>query len=246
MLLKVARLLTAVFGVLSGVAAAHGMNVPMVDYPHLPARTDTVAQLVPPGWRLETQVQGDLNKDGIADRVLVLHDDDPGNLARHKGLGENPLNSNPRILAVAFGRTDGGYTLALENHTLIPRWINPVLEDPFDGVAAGGVTIEYGTLQVTLGRFSNAGSWEMGHSTFTFRWRDGDFRLIGYDSMSVIRSTGAMETLSINYLTSRAKHTQGSTDSDKETVSWTRVRPAPLLRFDDVGDGLAFDPENRS
>lgn len=54
-------------------------------------------------------------------------------------MGENPLNTNPHILAVAFSQTDGDYRLVLSNHTLIPRRENPSMGDPFNGMAAGGV-----------------------------------------------------------------------------------------------------------
>jgi hypothetical protein len=50
-----------------------------------------------------------------------------------------------------------------------------------------------------------------------------------------------METVSVNYLTGRVKLTHGRIDSDDERVEWERLKPAPLLRLDEVGDGLAFD-----
>ncbi|WP_141693990.1 hypothetical protein [Methyloligella halotolerans] len=218
---------------------AQELTLPAVDYPTLPSKVVDVEQFVPDGWRLEAQASGDLNKDVIEDRVLVLHESDQANVIEHDQLGESPLDTNPRMLAVAFGGMDGGYKLAAADHALIPRWINPVMEDPFD--AEEGIAIDRGAFQVTLNRFFSAGSWEMGDSSFTFRWEDGGFKLIGYDWMSVRRNTGELETTSSDYLTGRVKLTHGRIDSDEEAVEWERLKPAPLLRLDQVGDGLNFD-----
>jgi hypothetical protein len=54
-----------------------------------------------------------------------------------------------------------------------------------------------------------------------------------------------VETISLNYLTGRAKKGQGTIESDKETVSWSRLPQAPLLRIDQVGNGMTFDPVAR-
>lgn len=70
-------------------------------YPSLPAHAARITQLVPSGWTLEKQVHGDLNGDGCTDAALLLRDQDPANVIHHAGLGDNPLNTNPRILASA-------------------------------------------------------------------------------------------------------------------------------------------------
>lgn len=235
---EVAALLLA--SLLAAPALAQQPGIPTARYPSLPAQAGTVDRFVPAGWHLEAQARGDLDRDGIEDLALVLHEADPANVIRHDDVGENPLDTNPRLLAVLFGRKGGGYTLAAVNHTLIPRRVDPAMEDPFD--SAGGITIAKGALQVVLGRFFSAGSWDMENFGFTFRWQGGGFRLIGYDATSILRNTGEVRSLSIDYLTGRAKQTRGTIDSDDEAVSWSKVTPAPLLRLDALGDGLAFDP----
>lgn len=236
---------------LAGLAAALGpaltvaqtLHLPAVTYPSLPAHAARIAQFVPQGWTLEKQSRGDLNGDGRADAALLLRDQDPTNVIHHDGLGDNPLNSNPRILTVVFASEDGGYRRVLANHRFIARREDPTLGDPFNGVAAGGMQITHGTLRITLGRFFSAGSWSMDNPTFTFRWRDGRLGLTGYDDTTVQRNTGAMDTISINYLTRRVKHSHGNIANDKTTVTWTRLPPGPPLTIEQVGDGLAFDPE---
>ena len=79
-----------------------------MSYPELPRQAPAAAGLVPGGWRIEQEVPGDLDGDGIADLVLVLRDADAKNiLPNEDGLGESPFDSNPRILAVALGGKPG-------------------------------------------------------------------------------------------------------------------------------------------
>jgi hypothetical protein len=91
----------------------------------------------------------------------------------------------------------------------------------------------------------SAGGWDMGSSVFTFRWQQGALRLIGFDSTDTKRNSGAMQTLSINYLTRRVRTGQGSTESDRERVRWSMLPAGALLTIDQVGDGMAFNPERR-
>ncbi|MGK9164817.1 hypothetical protein KXR53_00885 [Inquilinus limosus] len=228
-------------------AAAQAPDIPTVTYPPLPRQAASAEGFAPAGWRLEAQARGDLNGDGAEDLAFVLHATDPKNVVPNPdGFGEDPLDTNPRILAVAFARKGGAaYDLALENHTLIPRRTDPVLEDPFDGTAAGGLQIARGTLRITLGVFVSAGSWTTWNTTQTFRWQNGRFELIGYDRTSTHRGSGETNGLSINYLTRRVKRTEGNIESDEEKTRWETLPRGPLLGLDEVGDGLEFDPERR-
>ena len=54
---------------------------------------------------------------------------DPANVLSHDGLGNNPFDTNPRILAVAFRENAGvRYRLQLQNHALIARRVNALDE----------------------------------------------------------------------------------------------------------------------
>jgi len=216
------------------------LHVPDVHYPNLLAQAMNAEGFVPNGWRLESQQADDLNGDGRPDLILVMRQQDPANVIRNDdGLGENPLDTNPRILVVAFARDGGGYALALQNHALIPRHDIPTIEDM---LSEGGVSTLRGTLRVTLHFWANAGSWSMGNTTYTFRWQNGRFELIGYDSDSVMRNSGASESLSINYSTGKVKRSVGNMQDDKETVTWEKLPSSRRRTLDEVGDGSAFDP----
>jgi hypothetical protein len=195
---------------------------------------------VPEGWGVESRQDGDLNNDGRPDLVLVLRQQRPGNIVHHNGMGQNPLNTNPRILAVAWSLPEGGYALALQNHSLIPRHEQPNMDDVLD--ETGGVFIQRGTLRVALHFFASAGSWSMGTTTYTFRWRDGKFELIGYDRDTVMRNTGVMENVSINFSTGKLKRSKGSVEHDAEKVTWQNLPSSRRWTLESVGDGAEFDP----
>lgn len=220
-------------------AVGQELRIPPVDYPVLPASATSAAGFVPAGWRIEQQLSGDLNGDKRDDLILVLRQQDPRNIVEHDGFGISPLDSNPRLLAIAWATQDG-YALAAQNHTLITRHEAPNLSDVFEDGA--GVSIVRGTLRTTLFFFSNAGSWSTGSASFTFRWQDGAFALIGYDRSSLMRNSGQTEDLSINYSTRRVRHAEGSTDADRETVRWETLTSPRRWTLETVGDGSSFEP----
>lgn len=225
-------------------AIAQDLVIPDVDYPSLVKSSPSAEGFVPKGWKLESQLKGDLNGDGLEDLVLVLHEQDARNRVTHDGLGENPVDTNPRILAVAFAQAAGGYVLALENHELIPRHDDPVLDDVLD--ESGGVFIKRGTLQVALHMWASAGSWGTSTTTYTFRWQNARFELIGYHLSSLMRNSGETSDLSINYSTGQVKRSEGSaaddTDAVKSKATWEKLSSSKRWTIDSVGDGMDFQP----
>jgi hypothetical protein len=212
-----------------------------VTYPPLAKEATSAEGFVPTGWKLEQKLTGDLNRDGVPDLVLLLRQDDPKNLMTHDALGENPLDTNPRILAVAFGRASpAGYVLMLQNHTLIPRREVPVVSDPLED---GGVTIERGTLRVKLNYWTSAGGWGTTASNYTFRYQNQRFELIGFDRTEFMRNSGESRDTSINYSTGKMSISATSMENDKKKVRWRTLPRRALLTLDRVGDGFEFNPE---
>ncbi|HSI41908.1 MAG TPA: hypothetical protein VLA00_15300 [Xanthobacteraceae bacterium] len=222
-------------------ASAQEVSVPAAVYPALPRTAPDAAGFAPPGWALEAQASGDLNRDGSDDLVMVFRERNPRNILDNQGFGPSPFDTNPRILAVAFaGGAGQPFRLALENHTLITRHETPTLDDAFD--KDDGPTVRRGAFTVTLGLFANAGGWDMARITFTFRYRDARFELIGYDRSTVTRNTGATRDVSVNLLTGRVRTETGSIESDVGKVRLSRLPKGAAPTIEQVGDGMEFEP----
>ena len=238
------RLSTALAAILfftsPAATIAQEFEVPEVSYPELAGQAASPEDLVPQGWKLERLVTGDLNKDDRDDAVLVLHQADPANILKTEWAPDQPVDTNPRIIAVALGDEGAGYRLVLQNHDLIPRITSSTESDPLS--EAGEVTIDRGNLKVVLFYFSSAGGSDMGHTTFRFRYENSDFRLIGYDNTNVHRMTGVMTETSVNLLTRKVIIKTGSIENDEVKTSTRKLKAGQPVTIADVGDGAAYDP----
>jgi hypothetical protein len=220
----------------AATAIAQDLDIPSATYPRLADFAIDSDAFAPPGWAVEAKATGDLDKDGDEDVVFVLHETDPAKILKNEGLGIPELNSNPRILGVGF-REGAGYRLALQNNTVIPRHIDPILEDPF--AADYGLEIARGAFSVTLINFANAGSWEAGEAKLTFRWQNNRFELIGWERSTVRRNTGETVGRSANFSTGMLQVTTGSIEHDRTKVAKKEIAMKPMP-IDEVGDGLLF------
>jgi hypothetical protein len=216
--------------------AAQELTIPPASIPQLADFALDSDVFAPNGWAMETQVTGDLDKDGDDDVVFVLHETNPANVLKNEGLGTNELDTNPRILGVGF-REGTGYRLVLQNATLIPRHTEPVLDDAF--AADGGLEVARGAFAVTLTSFSSAGSWEAGSAKLTFRWQNGRFELIGWERSSVQRNTGATVDTSANFSNGMLEVSTGSIENDAKKTTKKKIKLKPLP-IDQTGDGLLF------
>ncbi|HEX8225252.1 MAG TPA: hypothetical protein VF605_15670 [Allosphingosinicella sp.] len=228
---------TALSLALLGSAAASAQDLPPVTYPRLPATAATAQGFVPKGWTEESRAEGDIDGDSKADLALVLRSLDPANVVPQEMCGKE-LDTNPSILAVLLARPGGGYRLVVEDHALIPRRDNSC---QLDGLTA--IAVERGALRLDFERMMSAGGWDMGSTTFKWRWRDGALRLAGFDYSNVSRNSGVIGRISVNYPTGRVKTSTGNIGSDLEKVRWTRLRSRRAPTIDEVGNGLTFDPE---
>lgn len=210
--------------------------IPKVNYPVVAAEAVSGAGFVPKGWALESQAAGDLNGDGLPDLVLVMLDQDPHNVVSFDG-GDS-LDTNPRLLVVALAKKGGGYTRALQNHTLIERHEESNIDDPLQEPP----TLSHGVFRVKLHFWASAGSWSGSERQFTFRYEGGCFRLIGYDYDHMMRDTQDTEVISINYLSGKVKQVSGNDQTGKSHTKWSVLPKQGPLCLDQIGDGLIFDP----
>lgn len=236
-------MLAAAFTVLAFVApaAAQDLDIPPARIPTLPATVLNLDGLIPAGWKMETKALGDLNGDGFTDVAMVVRGNDQALVISNSGLGTDRLDTNPRLLVVALGRNGGGYRVVVQNSTLIPRRVDPVVDDPFDSVTGGGLSVKGQSIRVQLGFFMSAGGWGMFNVTYTFRWQHDRLELIGYDRNDTQRNTGETRSISINYSTGKVKIATGNIESDDDKVAWKTLPDRRRLSIDEIGDGLEFD-----
>lgn len=225
------------------VAFAQDLAIPPAPTPILPVEAASAAGFTPRGWALDGQRSTDLNGDGRADLVFVIHGKDPRLVLRNEGLGTSEMDTNPRVLVVAFARAQGGYRRVLANGTLITRRTQSNIDDVWE--AESGLTVGKGVFRVRLNLFANAGGWSAGPTQYTFRWQNGRFEMIGYDSTTIHRGTGEVSEVSINYSTGRVKLTSGNIEHDQEVVRHETLKDRRLRSIDEIGDGLEFDPGYR-
>jgi hypothetical protein len=140
-------------------------------------------------------------------------------------------DTNPRLLVIAFANSRGGYDLVAADHKLIPRRENPNQDEPFDSVK-----IAKGTLRLNMHEQFDAGGWRLGTTSFTFRWRDGAMRLIGFDRDAIIKGPGETEVISVKYPARRMVVTRGMMDASAPDRTETVTLPRkPLLKLEEVG-----------
>jgi len=221
---------------LCGPAMAQDVAIPDVVYPTLAGEAAGVGGFVPAGWKVDLQQSGDLNGDGLSDLMFVLIDDDPKNLVSDPGFGDNPVNTNPRILGVALAQKGKTYKLSLQNHTLIPRIVEDVFEDPLQ---KDGTVISNGTMKISLYGFGSS-IWQ---PVLQFRYAHGHFELIGCERSSHDRFSGITTNTSVNYLTGRIEVTTGSMENDVTKTDVKTLQKAPIPRLEDIGNGLDFEPQ---
>ncbi|HYG47165.1 MAG TPA: hypothetical protein VD846_04400 [Allosphingosinicella sp.] len=194
-------------------AFAQPLDIPPVRYPAVATAARGAEGFVPAGWAIVGRESGDLNADGRADLALLMQMRDRANiLAVPVGDETVAFDTNPHLLAVAFGQADGGYRLAASNRGLFLRPIRPFTGE--DALGQETIRIERGGLLVSFG-------YLRGHASYRFRWQRGAFRLIGFESGGA--SGGCVETISINYLTRRARVSNVPISSDRTPFSWRAV-----------------------
>ena len=184
----------------------------------------TVEELVPEGWEDIHEATGDLNKDGIADLVVIA----TPNLAEHMNPeSDYATNYNVPIVGVYWGQRDGSYKLYQQYDSIVSGNSEYIYVENSVKVTNKGV------LQFESTIFATAGTSESGGDTYLFRYQNGDFYLIGQQNVSHSRYSGDYQEVSINYLTHKKKITTGSVlkDGPADKVRWEKIPKEPLKRL---------------
>jgi hypothetical protein len=193
----------------------------------VPAEGRSASDFVPKGWKLEgdeAETTGDLNKDGVPDKVLRLVEDIP-----IEGK-DGTYNNRYRALVVLFGQPGGGFKRAAVATKLLGcSMCAGVLGDP----EGGNITVEIKNGVLNVNQLS--GSREATDLTQRFRYdaASGRFLLIGQDVNEYDRAEGGGTSTSTNYLTGvqikkKTKPTRSGNDS---VISSTTQRVPTARRF---------------
>lgn len=181
----------------------------------------SVTDIVPDGWSHQ-EAQGDLNKDGITDLVVMATPDYKENLKiRDDGY---VYDFNQPVLAIYFGNGQGQFQLWKQYDNVIPADDNEFCRHDIV------LTItERNTLRIATEVWCSAGSYGTSTDTYTFRYQNGDFYLIGMDHEETQRNTGECVTTSENYLTwKRQVLTSNFTNTKPPKEKWSKLPKKPL------------------
>ena len=188
----------------------------------------SVADFVPRGYVVVQEIKGDLNKDRDPDIVLIIKSMDSSKFVKDKYGGERDRNRRGILVAL---HDQHGYRLVLENRNCFSSenedggvYFAPELDV---GINKGNLTIHY-----AHGRY--------GYWTYSFRYHNSNFALIGYDSSSD-RGPVVQNTVSVNLSTGRARFLDnvnpdddGGEEKFKET--WKKFTLSKPIRLSEVRD----------
>jgi len=186
-----------------------------------------IAAFIPKGYVLFEQTSGDLNKDGLEDKVLIIKGTDKSKVIQDEYRGS--LDRNRRGIIVLFNKKDH-YELAVKNYDCFSS------ENEDGGVYFApelSVEIRKGNLYVHYGH-GRYGYW-----FYTFRLKDADFELIGFDESNGGPVTHS--TTSINFLTKKKQervNTNENAQSGEEVFkeTWSNIVIDKRLKLSAIKD----------
>lgn len=186
-----------------------------------------IAAFIPKGYILFEQTSGDLNKDGLEDKVLIIKGTDKNKVIQDEYRGS--LDRNRRGIIVLFNKKDH-YELAVKNYQCFSS------ENEDGGVYFApelSVEIKKGNLYVHYGH-GRYGYW-----FYTFRLKDADFELIGFDESNGGPVTHS--TTSINFLTKKKQervNTNENAQSGEEVFkeTWSNIVIDKHLKLSAIKD----------
>jgi hypothetical protein len=182
----------------------------LIDKTRVPTEAGEISKFVPSGWKIEEQVEGDLNGDAVSDVVLKLVEDKPAMD------GEGMATERARALVILWKTPAGKLARAAVADRLLQC---TRCGGAFYGVSESpaNVQIEKGVLVVD----QDHGSRNLTNTYYRFRYdaATGQLLLIGFDYADADRATANVISESSNYLTGVRITTRGKGERDVKTRS---------------------------
>lgn len=181
------------------------------------SQQQSLSRFVPNGYVLYEKVNGDLNKDGVEDWVLIIKGTDTSKIITHEHRGR--LDRNRRGIIILLNK-NSHYEIAAENYECFSS------ENEDGGVYYApelSFNINKGNLYIHYahGRY---GYWQ-----YTFRFQNSNFELIGYDQSNNYGPIINSET-SINFST-RKKQIKENINDDSEIESGEEIFKTSLVNI---------------
>lgn len=184
--------------------------------------------LVPKGYIVFEKINGDLNKDGVDDCVLIIKATDKNKIITTEN-GEQS-DRNRRGIIILF-KKNKNYELALQNYNCFSS------ENEDGGIYFASelsVEIKKGNL------YFHYGHGRYGYWKYTFRFQKGGFELIGYDA-SENRGPVINSEMSINFSTKTKQvkvNTNNDADSGEEIFKTTtkKIKIDKLIKLAEIKD----------
>jgi len=189
---------------------------------------EKLTSFIPKGFVLFEKIKGDLNKDGYLDEVLIVKGTDKSKIIVNRF--DERVDRNRRGIIILLNKK-GRYELTLKNLDCFSS------ENEEGGVYFPpelSIQIEKGNL------YFHYGHGRYGYWRYTFRFRNADFELIGYDASDNFGPRIERET-SINFLTSKKlvkentnQNAEGGDEVFKE--KWFKIPSKPLIKLSQIKD----------
>ena len=200
---------------------------------YLQAQNPAQAKLLAPkGWDILMAATGDLNKDQLQDIAMIVEKQKVDIVAKDED--GKIIHDNPRKILVFF-KTAQGYQQVSENNSIpVAEQANSCLLDPL--AEADKLKISKGILKVHFSYFMACGGWEWPRHSYTFRWQNKRFELIGFDYSSFHRASGEETSKSYNFLTHKRKEILGGNtfEESKTQIKWTNFKTPQTLTLNNI------------
>lgn len=189
-----------------------------------------LTDFVPKGYVVFEKVNGDLNKDGIEDCIIIIKGTDTNKIVNDEYRGK--LDRNRRGIIVLFNK-NGHFSLASKNYNCFSS------ENEDGGVYyAPELSIEIKKSNLYI----NYAHGRYGYWGYTFRFQNSDFELIGYDESDNSGPVVNSET-SINFSTKNkiVKVNTSENAESEEVVFKTTARKIKIGRLIKLSEIKDFD-----
>lgn len=196
----------------------------------IPAKGKNISDFIPKGYDSIATASGDLNKDQLADFVIVAG----SSLENKEGLDFEAIDSLPARLLIVLLKDSSGWKLAANSESaVLCRGCGGIFGDPF-----ADISVNNGIMVISHYGGSN---WRWSY-THKFRYQQNDFYLIGQTRISYwdvemcekLDEFAGTDFEDVNFLTGQYEKKQVSAEGCKLLLNKKGKRAIkPLIKLND-------------